>query len=115
MGFPYISGYKPRGNYQQMLREVVADYLRNDCVIHQLAAADASEICVPVPAVPDIPNVITEPPVLPRRAAEVGGFEHIRWLVQQKSLSRYRVETNGPGRQHVTYLHFHVVAAERLP
>lgn len=42
-------------------------------------------------------------------------LEHIRWLVVHNNLSRYRVETNGPGRQHVTYLHFHVVSSERLP
>jgi diadenosine tetraphosphate (Ap4A) HIT family hydrolase len=41
-------------------------------------------------------------------------FEHIRWLVKQMNLSRYRVETNGPELQHVTYLHFHVVSGERL-
>lgn len=42
-------------------------------------------------------------------------FEHIRWLVMHKTLSDYRVETNGPRLQHVTYLHFHVVSGKRLP
>jgi hypothetical protein len=39
-------------------------------------------------------------------------FEHIRQVVQQFNLSRYRVETNGPRRQHVTYLHFHIISSE---
>jgi len=39
-------------------------------------------------------------------------FEHIRQLVAQHQLNRYRVETNGPLRQHVTFLHFHVISSD---
>lgn len=41
-------------------------------------------------------------------------LEHIRWLVARHDLTRYHVETNGPSRQHVTYLHFHLVSREAL-
>jgi diadenosine tetraphosphate (Ap4A) HIT family hydrolase len=34
----------------------------------------------------------------------------IRALVLEHGLRRYRVVTNGPGLQHVTYLHFHLLA-----
>jgi diadenosine tetraphosphate (Ap4A) HIT family hydrolase len=34
----------------------------------------------------------------------------IRALVVENGLRTYRVETNGPGRQHVTYLHIHLVS-----
>ncbi len=33
-----------------------------------------------------------------------------RWLIEREKLSRYRLYTNGPGVQDVTYLHFHLVA-----
>ena len=33
----------------------------------------------------------------------------IRELVLEHGLRRYRVVTNGPGLQHVTYLHFHLL------
>jgi diadenosine tetraphosphate (Ap4A) HIT family hydrolase len=36
----------------------------------------------------------------------------IRALVVENGLRRYWVETNGPGFQHVTYLHFHLVAED---
>jgi diadenosine tetraphosphate (Ap4A) HIT family hydrolase len=36
----------------------------------------------------------------------------IRALVSENGLQSYRVETNGPGLQHVTYLHFHLVSKE---
>lgn len=34
----------------------------------------------------------------------------IRALVIENGLRNYRVETNGPARQHVTYLHFHLLS-----
>ncbi len=33
-----------------------------------------------------------------------------RWIIERENLSKYRVYTNGPGYQDVTYLHFHLVA-----
>ncbi len=33
-----------------------------------------------------------------------------RWLIERDKLSEYRLYTNGPGSQDVTYLHFHLVA-----
>ena len=35
---------------------------------------------------------------------------HIQVLVAENNLRAYRVITNGPGRQDVTYLHFHLVS-----
>lgn len=37
-------------------------------------------------------------------------FKVIRELVNEKQLNHYRVVTNGPGYQGVTYLHFHLLA-----
>jgi len=33
-----------------------------------------------------------------------------RWIIERENLSKYRLYTNGPGNQDVTYLHFHLVA-----
>jgi len=41
-------------------------------------------------------------------------FAHIHWLVARHNLTRYHVLTNGPSRQNVTYLHFHLVSDEDL-
>ncbi len=73
LGFPYISGYKPRGNYQRLLREVVADRLTGDRAIQQLAAADATSSS-PIPQVPDILKVVTDPPKPMHQASETGTF-----------------------------------------
>ena len=45
LGFPYIDGYKPRGNYQELLREEVVAHLDGD-----LAVASAAEAVVEAPA-----------------------------------------------------------------
>ena len=36
----------------------------------------------------------------------------IRALVVENGLKNYRVETNGPGLQHVTYLHFNLLSSD---
>jgi len=36
-------------------------------------------------------------------------FALIRTLVNEQNLSEYRVYTNGPGEQEISYLHFHLV------
>ena len=33
-----------------------------------------------------------------------------RHLIEKDGLSSYRFYTNGPGRQNVTYLHFHLIS-----
>ena len=40
----------------------------------------------------------------------VDAFRVAREIVREKKLVRYRVVTNGPGYQGVTYLHFHLIA-----
>lgn len=73
LGFPYISGYKPRGNYQRLLREVVADRLAGDHAIQQLAAADATSSSS-IPKVLDILKVVTDPPKPLHHVSEAGTF-----------------------------------------
>lgn len=62
LGFHYIPGYRPRGNYQRLLREVVADRLNSDQAIQRLAAADATSSLSQIPEVADILKVVTDPP-----------------------------------------------------
>jgi len=74
LGFPYIAGYKPRSNYQQLLYEVVSDRLAASPQLLNVAAADADQPIV-VPEVEDILSVLTSPPTStePPRAAHQPG------------------------------------------
>lgn len=60
-GCPYISGYKPLGNYQGLLREIVEQHLNNNPILDQ-AALTASAL----PAVPPLPSdyehLVVDPP-----------------------------------------------------
>jgi Domain of unknown function (DUF3883) len=72
LGFPYISGYKPRSNYQSLLFEVVSERLAGQHQLLKLAAEDVERSIV-VPTVDDILKVLTDPPkpaVSNRRADE---------------------------------------------
>jgi hypothetical protein len=60
-GFPYISGYKPRSNYQGLLVDVLADRLEREKSILDLAASDADRPMA-VPEVEDILAVLTARP-----------------------------------------------------
>jgi hypothetical protein len=62
IGFPYISGYKPRWNYQRpLLDEVIAEQLATNASLRALAQTDA-ERSVTVPTVQDFLDVLTTPP-----------------------------------------------------
>src|SRR5688572_10672694 len=61
LGFPYISGYKPRSNYQQLLYEVVAERLATTQPLLEVAAADA-DLPMVVPEIDDILSVLVDPP-----------------------------------------------------
>lgn len=69
LGFPYIRGYQPRFNYQQLLAEVVAERLDEARHLHELAAADADRPIV-VPEVDDILAVLTTAPEAAKRPRE---------------------------------------------
>lgn len=58
-GFPYIDGYKPRSNYQALLRDIVLERLNASPQLLGLAAADADQPMV-VPEVEDILSVLVQ-------------------------------------------------------
>jgi hypothetical protein len=60
-GFPYISGYKPRFNYQDLVAEILSLRLEMQTSLQELAAVDADRSIV-VPEVDDILAVLTDPP-----------------------------------------------------
>ena len=59
LGFPYISGYKPLSNVQQMLRDVVREHLPS---LEHLVKADVETTQKPV-TINDILGIDVDPPV----------------------------------------------------
>lgn len=62
LGFPYISGYKPRSNYQHLLIEVVSEQLSVNRILQEIAASDADRPMV-VPDMLDILPAMTDAPL----------------------------------------------------
>src|SRR5258706_8810826 len=63
LGYPYIDGYKPLGNYQDMLRAVVEDRLSGATHLQQVVAAAVQAPVEELPSVSDILSIQVAPPV----------------------------------------------------
>jgi hypothetical protein len=61
LGFPFISGYKPRSNYQGLLFDAVSEWLKGDAEIQRVAAKDVDKIAK-MPTVENILQALTESP-----------------------------------------------------
>lgn len=61
LGCPYISGYKPLGNYQSLLLDIVADRIAHDQLLDQSATAAAEQPAAAL-SVPAFDKLLTESP-----------------------------------------------------
>jgi hypothetical protein len=73
LGFPYIDGYKPRANYQELLREVVSARLAGDTNVTAAAEAIVEAPAVDVPPIVSLADIIVPPPA--RDADRNRGYE----------------------------------------
>ncbi|MBP7825495.1 MAG: DUF3883 domain-containing protein [Verrucomicrobia bacterium] len=62
LGYPYIDGYKPLGNYQELLYRVVEERLLGASGLHQAAAAAVEQKIEMPPAVNDVLAILVNPP-----------------------------------------------------
>ena len=62
LGYPYIDGYKPLGNYQELLRSVVESRLSGAMTLHQTVAAAVAAQVETVHLVGDILSIQVAPP-----------------------------------------------------
>lgn len=81
LGYPYITGYKPRGNYQQLLREIVEDRIDQDHLLDNAALAASSAPAV-TPLLEDFSKLLVDAPKLARAVKEPN--QHYRLPVPQK-------------------------------
>lgn len=69
LGYPYVDGYKPRSNYQELLREVVVARLEAD---HALTSATAAAVEAPSPTGPALIDWTTVRVDAPQSSLEKG-------------------------------------------
>lgn len=83
---PSIVGYKPLGNYQALLREVVEDRVRSDTLFDRVALSAAEQPAV-VPLSPSFDDALVDAPELETHAGE--------------GLSTYRLNPRGIFRDYL--------------
>src|SRR5687767_11674062 len=89
LGHPWIDGYKPYGNYQDLLAVVVADRLSSDRALIELVADQASEPATP-PAVTSLSDIWVEPPEpTPNDSPRVGEGAEIPYRAVQPTFPDY--------------------------
>ncbi len=69
LGFPYIAGYRPHYNYQELLYEVVRSRLATSSKLHELAASDAEAPVAP-PITDGVLLALTDPPRHGKKVAD---------------------------------------------
>ncbi len=62
LGYPYIDGYKPLSNYQQLLRTVVEERLSAAAALNQTVASVVESQITSIPLVSDILGIEVAPP-----------------------------------------------------
>lgn len=67
LGCPYISGYKPRSNYQGLLFEVVSDRLADNALFDRTALSAVDMPAVP-PLTPSFNNVVVDAPEIVQKS-----------------------------------------------
>jgi len=76
LGYPYVEGYKPRGNYQRLLYEVVAERLSSHQAL--LEAVQADVLAPPRPVNVDDILAALEPPPEPGRVRSATREDPVR-------------------------------------
>jgi hypothetical protein len=71
LGFPYVDGYKPLGNYQELLARVVQERLSAAPGLQEVVAATVAAEVEMAPAVADILSIFISPPVRDGGAARL--------------------------------------------
>lgn len=71
LGFPYIDGYKPRGNYQELLKDEVSARLDGDLHLVRATEAIVQATADAVPAIQSIDEVLVPAPIRERDRSRV--------------------------------------------
>lgn len=69
LGFPYIDGYKPRANYQELLKDEVSARLEADSTIRQTAQAVVEASAPALPEIRALSDILVPAPTRERTAS----------------------------------------------
>jgi Protein NO VEIN, C-terminal len=94
IGYPYIDGYKPLGNYQQLLCAVVEDRLQHAIGLDQVAARAVQKTVEKLPTIDDL--IFVNPPHMDEK--KPNSYGHDRPVRPRKGVRRNYLEMESRNR-----------------
>jgi len=90
LGYPYIDGYKPLGNYQRLLRDVMEERLNGTTSLDQAAAIAVEQPAESLPQISNILSILVDPPKREDDKSRLSDVPRLKPLLKRKKLSRSR-------------------------
>ena len=85
LGYPYIDGYKPLGNYQDLLGQVVRERLATERGLQEIVSAMVSADVGGEPEVGDVLGIVVSPPVRERETGRIYDRQRPRVVRPQRN------------------------------
>jgi hypothetical protein len=98
LGYPYIDGYKPLGNYQELLGRVVSGRLSATAGLQEVVAATVAAEVERVPAIGDILSIVVPRPVRDRGPARLHDQPAVRVARPQRNYLEAEARNQSLGR-----------------
>jgi Domain of unknown function (DUF3883) len=98
LGYPYIDGYKPLGNYQELLGRVVQERLSVATGLQEVVASAVAADVVTVPAISDVLSIVVPPPVRDREPARLYDRPAVRVARPQRNYLEAEARNRSLGR-----------------
>jgi hypothetical protein len=97
-GYPYIDGYKPLGNYQQLLEAVVLDRLAAASQLQTVVAKVVEEPAAGVPPIDDLLAIQVDPPVREARNFRIRDESPVRPEALRRNYLEIEARNHSLGR-----------------
>jgi hypothetical protein len=98
LGYPYIDGYKPLSNYQELLARVVHERLSAAAGLQEAVAATVAAEVERAPAIGDILAIVVPPPVRDREAGRLYERPTVRVARPQRNYLEAEARNQSLGR-----------------
>jgi hypothetical protein len=98
MGYPYIEGYKPLGNYQELLGRVVRERLSAERSLQEVVSSVVSADVRENPEIGDLLGIIVPPPVRERETSWIYDQQRSRVARPQRNYLEVEARNQSLGR-----------------
>lgn len=98
LGYPYIDGYKPLGNYQRLLRDIVEERLNGATSLNQAAAVAVEQPAEIAPPISDLLAILVDPPKSQEDKPQLHDTPRPKQLLRHKNYLEAEARNRSLGR-----------------